>query len=264
LPQNAEALLDARISSLEDRSGRFVAEISPEFRALLTDAERLARVDAANASTLKARIFALAGDRARVDYWFGNARKLTPSWRIDFNHGYALANLGFFSEAASLCDQSLQVETGMLPKCVEVAVFTLNLSGALTAYEALERAGLESARHYRDFAHTAARILRDVGITQAQAQAALDVAGGLLREQQLLWLRDAPRLFAHRSAGDRGILIEFQLAVGPTEASSLSAELIDRLVAADLDLPCVSISFIGLGPNPSTASTPATPLKGVL
>ncbi|MDH0866648.1 hypothetical protein [Mitsuaria sp. GD03876] len=255
-PQTIARQLDAQLASIESRIGHFLDPAHAEIRSLLASADQLAGVDAAEASHVRGRIHTLTGDRRQVDYWFANARRLCDEWRVDFNHASCLASLGYFSDAAAMTKRFLSSSTGALSLTVGLAVSVLDLSGAQEAYAALRRAGIPPRGHDPNFTLTAVEVLAYYRIPIERARIVLDVAGELLREHRLWWLGGHPKLFAHRSLDDAGVLYELRVGLPSEDSLRLNDQLIERLVDRSLLLPGFSFSFIGAG---AIAPIPSSP-----
>lgn len=75
-------------------------------RKLERETDKLALVDAANASTIKAAIAAFRWDTEEVDYWTKNALKLNKSFLVLANSAINKGLVGDYSEAADLILQS--------------------------------------------------------------------------------------------------------------------------------------------------------------
>jgi len=76
-------------------------------RKLEREVEKLALVDAASASTIKAAIAAFRWDSGEVDYWTNNAIKLNKSFLVLANSAINKGLVGNYSEAADLIIQSI-------------------------------------------------------------------------------------------------------------------------------------------------------------
>lgn len=249
-PDTLSRQMDATLATLESRIGHFLPPDHDEIRSLLASADQLAKADAVEASHLRGRIHTLTGDRAPVDYWFANARRLADEWRVDFNHASCLASLGHFSDAAALTRRFLSIDTGALTTTVSLAVSVLDLEGAAAAYAELHRAHLTPRGVDPEFTKTSLKVLNAFGVSIGQAQRALDVVGELLREQGLWWLGGRPRLSAHHDDDGAGILYQLPIAVATAEAVRLSNEVLERLYDRGLLLAGFGFSFIGAGARP--------------
>lgn len=76
-------------------------------RKLEREADKLAKVDAATASTIKASIAAFRWDSEQVDYWTKNALRLNQNFLILANSAINKGLVGEYSEAADLILKSL-------------------------------------------------------------------------------------------------------------------------------------------------------------
>ncbi|WP_416762990.1 hypothetical protein ACNI65_10870 [Roseateles sp. So40a] len=243
-------VIDTRLAALEARMSHFLPPDHDEIRALLADADRLARRDALEASHLRGRIHTLTGDRQQVDYWFANARRLHDDWRAAFNHASCLASLGYFSDAAALTSRFLNIDTGTLASTVSLAVIVLDLEGAVGAYDALRRSSLEPGGLDPCFAPLALEVLRGYELPVHRARSALDIMGQVLREERLRWIGPAPRLFAHCDQDFASVLYELRLPVSIDASIALSNRLHLRLFDAGLLLQGFVMDFVGTDPMP--------------
>ena len=260
LPQTIVDELEAIASPVEENMSHFLDEANPVVVQLLDAAERLAKADAFQASQWKGRIYALTGNRERVDYWFKNARALGRDWTQEYNHSSTLINMGYFSDAARLTGQYLDISTNKLTENVALAIGLFDLAGAMTAYEVLDRAQLHSEPILRSFAECAWSVLQTMNVRQEDVQGVLDIAGELLRENNLWWQGQAPRLFAFSSEEDSGILYELRIATSPQFAAELTEAFVERAIARDAYQPGFSFGFIGVGESSFVAGRQAAPV----
>lgn len=255
-------VIDTRLAALEARMSHFLPPDLDEVRALLADADRLARSDALEASHLRGRIHTLTGEPQQVDYWFANARRLRDDWRAAFNHASCLASLGYFSDAAALTSRFLNIDTGKLTPTVNLAVKLLDLQGAASAHRRLAQVGLRPLGADPSLIDTAGKALAACGESVEQARLVLDVAGEILRERRLWWRDRTARLIAESQCDDHGILYEMGIAVSVDEGCALTDEHIDRMLERGLGLCSFSFSFIGLDEMPPITA-PRSHLKQV-
>ncbi len=241
--------LDADLASVEDRISHLLSPDDGTIAALLASADQLAKANALEASHFKGRILALTGDRRPVDYWFANARRLRDDWRADFNQASCLLSLGYFSDAATLTTRLLTIDHSSLAMTAGLAMAVFDLAGAQEACEVLHCAGIKPNGVDPSFAKDALKVLSDFDVPTEHVRAALDVVGEILRENRLWWLGRYPKLFAHHSAEDFGILYELPIGVSIEESIRLTNECLERLLDRSLLLAGFGFSFIGLGPR---------------
>lgn len=249
-------VIDTRLAALEARMSHFLPPDHDEIRALLADADRLARSDALEASHLRGRIHTLTGDRPQVDYWFANARRLHDDWRAAFNHASCLASLGYFSDAASYSARFLDVDERTLAKTVPLAVTVMDLMGAARAYRRLADAGIRPLGPNPDFALTAMDVLDEFDVPLARTRSMLDIVGEVVREARIWWLGPGPRCSAIRTDEDLGASYELRIAVDTMEAVRLTNVVELRLLERQHLLHGFCFSFIGMGERPSIAPKP--------
>jgi hypothetical protein len=222
-------------------ASRYLEPESWEFKSFYRSAEKLALVDGHGASVLRALIFQLSGDVVNVRHWLSNAR----NWPTDVDTRrilpVVLSNLGYFGEAsdalALLPEEDVALEQGWFATQVIInAGFSswFRLTGS--DYVATE-AGAQDAELVRRCGMS----LAHNGVSQAQVQAMLDVAGEVLRRHRRFFAGFRPVV----RAVNEGVL--YQLALSDASLSEIDAmtdEVIYALVDRSLDAPGLAFSFI--------------------
>lgn len=211
-------------------------------RSLDHEVEKLFKADAFSASLKRGLLYQLYGSAKDAIYWIDNARKLRsdPTARLvtDATEAVISSNLGHFSQASRLL-------IGLGKESWRGEVILLFLCGAWSELSELEDVALEppvdeaSAKAVAT-ARRCFMTLQQVGVTQAQVQAMLDVAGEVLREHRMFFLGDQPIV---RECDDV-VLYQLRVPAQPVEALAMTDEVIERLVDRDLDAAGLAFSFL--------------------
>ncbi len=218
---------------------RYVDGDAFQLRALDHDLDKLFKADAYAASLLRGTLHQLLGDADNALYWVHNARRLrgdpASELRSDGVEAMILSNLGYFSRASSL----LAKEGKDADRCHPVLLY---LCGAWNELARLpvtvdlshdEVAMMQTVRRRSS-------LCQQIGVSQAQIQAVLDVAGEVLRERRMFFLGDRPLV---RDCDD-AVLYQLHVPAHAVEAAAMTASVIERLVQRDLDVAGFAFSFL--------------------
>ena len=85
-----------------------------------------------------------------------------------------------------------------------------------------------------------------LGVSDAQLAAMLDVAGEKLRADHLLWMDKRPDITV--LAADQGgpaMAFEYRVDVTPAVAAQMTWDLAEALVTRDLNRPHIAVGFLG-------------------
>lgn len=213
-------------------SGGSHAFIEVSKQTILDECEKLAKVNAIEASILKANLYALVGDANNCEYWVRNAEKIGGKFRAAGMRTWFFALLGDVSESYKHVDAAIaQAPTDGL-MAIQLAGFGM----IRKAEEILSRTKADIEPSTRQEIAKADSYLQKLNLSDQQVCAVMDVALGFLREKGLIWLGKLPDFhFLPSSAGGPIVSLTYHLSVPYAEASALNAELVDRIVAADLD-----------------------------
>lgn len=205
-----------------------------EFKMLERSIDKLARVDALNASVHRAVLFHCIGDLDAALYWINNAVQLGGNANLGRLRALLLSNLGYFSRAVW--------ELKQLTPDVQVPAATIMfLTGA---YELLVSLGQENAdidTHILQQATRCSMTLTALHISEQQFGQVIDLMGEVLRDHQLFF--DGEISTVH--AVDGVLLYQLEVSVDPAAAARMTDEVVVKMVERDLDLPGLAVSFIG-------------------
>ena len=210
-----------------------------EFRMFQREAEKLRSADAYMGSIAEAWIHHWAGDIEQARYWLRNAVKNHGlPHRCDLSEAIFLSNLGYFSRAREiLLRDELQDWIRSLSSLHVLSI----CFGALIAHpsewqSAADDEWMADARNAKDYTAT----MRELNITEAQAAAVMDAAGEVLREHRMFFAGTHPVIHA----ADGGMLLQLAVQASIEEISSMTEEVIDKLIDRELIVPGLSFSFI--------------------
>lgn len=215
--------------------------------------DKLAKVDALGASLCRSSLSMLIGDWPMVQHWTANMRHLgavVEPLGVEF---IASSNLGYFTPAAALYPQVMDVRWGVtahfLTHGLICGAFADVIAGNATCSEGKIELGVSQQRAV-EVAMNAQALLARLGVSEQEVQAMLDVAGEVLREQKLFWLGTDPSIAVLDSDEGAGLLYQLPIAVDAQQASELSDQVIMRMIERDLDMPGLAFSFLSTPPAP--------------
>lgn len=210
------------------------------FKALYRDAEKLANADGFASSIARAMLSHLTGDLSEARRWLRNAEKWPgKAGEALWAEVLVLSNLGFFSEAASLfeahpeCVGSLQNFTDLSFLLVTFRMLLSLPKGTPIAKEGHGHPTLAEAGR-------CAMALEEMKVSEAQVRAVLDLAGEVLRKHNFFFAGGAPVV---RAVPD-GVLYQLRVQCSSKELSAMTDEVVNRMVAHDLDAAGLAFRFI--------------------
>lgn len=249
IPQEKQSVLwDEMIAFLEKQTSTDIAR-SIQWNAYWKACDDLAKDDALTASLFKAVLAGSAGNLEASEYWLRNVEQLggtseANAWRMCLRgtQGYATAALEVAPKALA--------NPGPI-SFVEVATAACWIGAFTTVLQAVNIASqqnkvLVDVAHVVETARNADHVLNQLGVTEAQYAAILDVAGEMMRERKLAWTDTSAYHVIDEGPDQLGLLMVYRIHVTPEEASDMNFELVSNLVDRDLDKPGLSVSFQGL------------------
>ncbi|MDM0041537.1 hypothetical protein QTH89_05175 [Variovorax sp. J22G21] len=153
-------------------------------------------------------------------------------------------NLGYASRALAECETLVSVERMNIGVGLPMVVGSGGLKFAAHLLARAEAAGIDlsSVRQISQIRQIAGIATR-IAVPDSRFSHVLDIAGALLRKQQMFWLEESPRFTYDHEMQCVGI--RYRIEVSPDEASRLNGELIDQVIGEGLtDVP-LSIRFLG-------------------
>lgn len=210
------------------------------------DVEALEKHSAAAASLFRARLAEARGDLPQVLYWVGNALKLhAPHDDTVEACLVACSNLCCASEGLKWVRGHVDIKYGNIAR-------SLRLMCSLGAFSELKRLFDQAERGGVDLTNAAmpanvteiAALISEAGVSDDECAAVIDVAGDVLRMHSLFWLGMQPEFLLDDE--DQSLLIRYQVAVTPNEATTMTMEAINKLIERDLDRTAVMIGFVGM------------------
>jgi hypothetical protein len=240
---------------LADDLNRFAASVTHtdgyderEFNRLWSVCERLQSTDVVTASLQKSFLCSTTGDFAGTERWVKNA---------EFNGGaddarrqrvIHLVNHGFGTKALALVDMQLSHRGG------EPLMQAASRAAAIGAFGKIVDAVVQSQANGEVVQMTnlyatalnATKIADELGVTDANIAAMVDVAGELLRENKLFWQHTLPDItLLDASQGGPSLGIEYRVGVPPEQATQLGWRLTEQLIERGLDHNGVYVAFLG-------------------
>lgn len=204
--------------------------------------------DVVGGSLGRAILYSAAGKVEDAEKMFRNA---------ELNHGIAparisrmshLVNHGFASEAMALADAAF-ADRGQA-NFVDVAEIVFACGGFHKIVQKVDASiankEVLKMNDLLDLSKSAVVVLDQLGVSDAQLAAMLDLAGAQLRDHKLWWQGDRPHISVLATGkGGPALMFDYRVHVTPDEAAKISWALTDALVGHDLALPGVFIGFLG-------------------
>lgn len=226
---SVEILEHLRVFALSGGTHAFVSESK---QTILDACDKLAKVNAIDASLLRANLYALTGEAETCEYWLRNAEKIGGRAQAAGARGWFLLLLGNVSEAYKYVENS--IEQASSPGVVAIQLAACGLFRKAEAL--LLRTKAEIEPKLMDNITKACKFVEQLKISDEQICSVMDVTLGFLKEKGLIWLGIVPDFhFLPSSAGGPIVSLTYSVDVQYADAAKLNAELVDRLVASNLD-----------------------------
>ena len=236
------------LDDLTKSMSNFMNESDFRFLQLLKNLDKLAKVDAVSASEGRALLYAVAGNIQKMDYWLNNMDKLGSKSQSFHSEFRGCVNLGLFSRAARIFPEIISIEQQNIKNLLNLGLTCASFGTMLSRAEAASRANLElpdMARQTLDTAMQSKAALDKLGISEQDVQAVLDIAGEILREKKLFW-QNLVHISIIDSEEGVGLLYQLEVCVDIPTASSMTDDVLMRMVDRDLDKPGIAFSFLPL------------------
>jgi hypothetical protein len=218
------------------------------FRRLLSECDRLQKIDVVKGSTNKAYLYSTVGDFVETERWLKNAEL---NGGIDGARAERLTHLvnhGYGSLALALVDAVFKARGGETLMDIASKIATAGafnkivkaVGSATDNNEVLVMTKLHS------IALAAVDVMQQLSVTDDDVAAMIDVAGEHLRTNRLLWQGSQPDYTVLDSAhGGPSLVIAYRVDVSPKQASQMGWSLTEALIDRALDRPGVHIDFLG-------------------
>jgi hypothetical protein len=241
-PQTISSDIIDSLKLLALNGGKFAA-VDLRKSQILAECDKLAKIDAIAASLLKAQLFALLGDRKTAEYWIRNAEMNRAVDQALNAKETVLVLLGCASEAFEIFDRAVlnMPSQALLRHAISFGWFRKAeaLLSKLNEKEVSDdnKLLIEEGRRYLDL----------LGVGEPQMCRIMDIALGVLRENELIWVGSLPEFsFVPAHVGGPLLCITYRVEMTPAQASELNAVFVDRLVAANLDALGVMVGYSGI------------------
>lgn len=218
------------------------------FIRLMKECETLQKTEVVNASLLRAFLNSTVGQFKEAERMLRNAELNggVDEARIErFTH---YANHGFASEGLSLVDDVFNHRDGKTLMELARGALAMGAFNKIVAavQESLKKNEVLNMTGLHELACQAVGVMSQLGVSDAQLAAMLDVAGESLRSHNLLWETDQPDITVLDSEqGGPALAFEYRVYVSPEDAAQMTWGLTEALVNRDLDLPNVAVGFLG-------------------
>lgn len=244
-PATIAKRIDNQINARMLEMARFIE--SNDFQMLRWEDEirQLLQADASSAFVLRALIAHMRGDAEAMEQHMLAAEKLKhPTISSGQARLCAYSNLGFATKALDY-----------FRECVDIKYGNLNGSAVTgCSIGAFQQVGMimiqaKSANLELPYASqmtvmgAAAVVLQRLGITDDQCAKVVDAAGEVLRDRKLFWQDLYPQISVNEEDGT--VAMRMRVDTSAQEASAMTMETADKLIAQDLDALPFYVHFLG-------------------
>ena len=232
LATNANTIAD-RVGAIIVNSTHYLSSGDFTYRRLLVEATKVVNADPGIGHAILAFVRQLSGDVEGVRSDLAHASRFGYAQVIAVNGLTCYVNLGLFSEARSYYIQAADPKNGYFSEINEVGIACGAFRTLREFYELALRMKIDIAEFaLRDRALQAADLLERTGTTDDEVAALLDIAGELMRENNLFYLGRLPELTVlDDDETERCVFLTFAVGEKPEVVSNMMFELASR--AAD-------------------------------
>lgn len=205
--------------------------------------------DVIKGCTHRAFLYSATGQFDQAEAMWRNLEKNNAHHNAQSVRLYHFANHGYATQALALADQVFAHRVG--DNFVTVAQLILTAGGFGTVVAKIKMSQLNQevlvmTDTVLDLARQGAAALAELGTSDAQMAAMIDVAGKILRDNKLYWKEDLPDMTVLTAdQGGPALAFEYRVDVTPARAAQLSWGLAEELVSQGLERPGVAIGFLG-------------------
>lgn len=217
-------------------------------KRLLAECERLQDANVVTGSTYKAFLYSTVGDFAETERWIKNAELNGGKDQARLERLTHYVNHGYASDALALVDNVFEnrlhhTVMGIAAMIATIGAFNKIVNAVNTATakgEVLQMTNLHA------LAIKAVDVMQNLGVSDADVAAMVDVAGEYLRANKLLWQGDQPDYTVLDSThGGPALVIAYRIGVSPQEAAQMGWSLAEALIDRGLNRPGVHVDFVG-------------------
>lgn len=212
---------------------------------ILSECNKLQRVDVVGASLMKAVLYTLTGDSAESTYWLENARRNGGSAAqvvpyVELTHMLAGRASQGFELFETAFEYQPQDPAAFMRKALSFCWFKKAQLVAAKAPDGALDAELVS------LANAGAAVLDVLKLPEQVIAAFMDVVHGLLFDEKLIWLDNLPRiqLLQHDQGGPL-VFVRYRVATTPERAAELNWQLAERVAERELSSLGLLVTFQG-------------------
>lgn len=194
IPATISSELTEKIAVKQINARSYLDENSLEIRLLMSDAKKLVGVDAFAGHIAIAEIYQLTGNLEKTRYHLNNAKRLSNNIELHGSAAACFVNLGCFGDAQSHYEIIGNPERGMFSKSFELGI----CSGAfdcLNGYiDQAEKMRLDLTEVPVENIRRVQSVLSDAKISDAEVASILDLAGEVMREENVFYVDETPKI----------------------------------------------------------------------
>jgi hypothetical protein len=258
-PKSLLQSLEEAISQLLLTEGSRAKDNLFLFRRVEKELDALQKTDVVSASTLRAELESIYGNKDQMLRWLDNAVKNSSGETGDsLSRRFSmLINCGYHIEASKLVPHIL---AHLLSLSNVARIMTISLSGGVFELPALlkeasdkqsrvisEEPGWLNVSQAIELGNKALLAFSKSGTSQEAFLKALDIASEVMRDKKLLWLDSLPIIDVPLD-DDHALLVrlQYRLKVSPEDAAELNWSLAEKLIENEIDFSGFSVGFIGV------------------
>ena len=218
------------------------------FIRLIKDCETLQKTDVVTASLRRSFLNSTIGNFVESERWLKNAEQNGGQEAARITRFGNLINHGYATEALALVDLVLNARNGHQLMELASGAAAIGAFGKIVAAVAASQAKGEVLQMTNLYAlsQKATEVISQLGVSDKEVAAMVDIAGGLLRENQLLWEGSMPDITVlDAEHGGPALGIEYRIDVTPDQAAHMGWSLTEALIQKDLYRPSVYVDFLG-------------------
>ena len=217
-------------------------------RRLLAECDRLQKIDVVRGSCNKAFLYSTIGEFQETERWIKNAELNGGQDIARIERFINFINHGYGTPALELIDDIFNARVGgsvmdIAARVATIGAFNKIVNAVKTATansEVLKMTELHSV------ALAAVDVMQQLGVTDVDMAAMIDVAGEHLRANKLLWQGTQPDYTVLDCAhGGPSLVIAYRIDVSPEQANQMGWSMTEALIDRGLDRQGVHIDFLG-------------------
>lgn len=220
-----------RISEIQSTATRYLDCKSFEVKSLFFEANKLVKVDPVAGHVAIAAINQLVGDLAKTRYHINNAFRLGGDIQT---HGSAAAfevNLGCFSQGQKHYAEIGNPEAGFFSKSFSIGLTSGAFACMSQFLDIAEKMKIDTSALPVETVRRANAVLSKAGVSDEAFARVLDLAGEVLRAEQVFYAHDCPFIYVDDETTDspQRVYLSYKIALPGQQVSEMSSLLFEKI-----------------------------------